>query len=179
MVVIIGTGLLLLLKKEISWIQPPTIKTQSAPPSISFQEILHSAREVPEAQIRSYDDIDRLDVRPAKGVIKVQAVNGWEVQLDAGSGAVLQSAYRRSDTIESIHDGSLFHKQAKLWLFLPAALILLVLLLSGLYMFVLPLLAKRRKRRRLAGSGATRSPPIGSYAKGQLATLEEQSRNDT
>ena len=40
-------------------------------------------------------DIDRLDVRPGKGMLKVRCKNSWEVQIDANSGKVLQVAYRR------------------------------------------------------------------------------------
>ncbi len=55
--------------------------------------------------------IDRLDVRPEKGVVKVTfQEHYWEVQIDLYSGAVLQIAKRRSDFIENLHDGSIFDK---------------------------------------------------------------------
>lgn len=148
--IIIITGVVLLLKKELGWVQPPTFKTDSRVPAISFAQILATAQQVPEAQIRTYGDINRLDVRPGKGVIKVRAKNGWEIQLHPETAEVLQVAYRRSELFEALHDGSFFHPQAKLGLFLPASLILLVLTLSGLYLFILPLLAQRRKRKRLS-----------------------------
>ena len=100
----------------------------------------------PEAGIASWSDIERLDVRPSKGIVKVRAVSNWEVQIDTATGEVLQVAYRRSDLIESIHDGSWFHERAKLFVFLPAAVVLLGLWGSGVYLFLLPYLAKRRKR---------------------------------
>ena len=51
----------------------------------------------------------------------------WEVQLNADTGEVLHTAIRRSDVIESIHDGSWFHESFKLWVFLPAGIILAIL----------------------------------------------------
>jgi hypothetical protein len=46
---------------------------------------------------------------------------------------VLQTAYRRSDSIESVHAGSFFAGHwTKLGLFLPAGIVLLLLSLSGL-----------------------------------------------
>ena len=59
-------------------------------------------------------------------------------------------AYRRSDLIETIHDGTFFAEPVKLFLFLPAGLVLFVLWCSGLYMFFWPYY-KRRQRRRNKG----------------------------
>ena len=148
LLVVIGSGILLQLKKESDWIQPPTREGRGAQPSIAFEAILTAAATVPEAEVRGWADVDRLDVRPAKGVVKVRARNGWEVQVDTTTGEVLQAAVRRSDLIESIHDGSFFHEQAKLWIFLPAGVILAGLWFTGVYLFFLPALRRRRGRAR-------------------------------
>jgi uncharacterized iron-regulated membrane protein len=103
--IVLVSGVLLLLKKDLDWIQPPTIKGEQKGTAISFEQILAVARTVPEAEIESWADVDRLDVRPGKGMLKVRAENHWEIQIDANTGTVLQVAYRRSDMIESIHDG--------------------------------------------------------------------------
>ncbi len=80
---------------------------------------------------------------------KVWLNNGWEVQVDLGTGRVLQSAFRRSDTIESLHDGSFFGGEiGALGVFLPTGIALLLMWLTGMWMFISPLLAKRRRRRR-------------------------------
>jgi len=50
----------------------------------------------------------------------------YEAQVDLGTGAIMHVAYRRSDLIESIHDGSWFHDSAKLWLFFPSGILLRV-----------------------------------------------------
>ena len=133
--VVIVTGLLLLLKKDVSWIQPSTRKGSSKELALSFDRILEISMTVPEAKIASWADIDRLDVRPSKGMLKVRCVNHWEIQIDARSGKVLQAAYRRSDLIESLHDGSFFHDKVKVFVFLPSAVILLCLWLTGIYLF--------------------------------------------
>ncbi|GEA05569.1 hypothetical protein KUL42_03300 [Alteromonas sp. KUL42] len=145
-IIVIGSGLLLQVKKEFDWIQPPTQRAPNAYPTLSFERILQSASTVAEANIVTWEDIDRLDVRPNKGIIKVRGKNHWEIQLDAQSGDVLQVAYRRTDTIEAIHDGSWFFEGAKLWLFLPAAILLFVLWVTGLVMLFTTLKSKYRKR---------------------------------
>ena len=146
--VIIGSGMFLMLKKESSWVQPPTQRGSGSVPTLSFDAIHAQARTDPESQIETWDDIDRLDVRPGKGVIKVRANNRWEIQLDGASGDILQVAFRRSDLIESIHDGSFFHDQVRLFVFLPSAIVLLVLWITGIYLFVKPLLVKANRRKR-------------------------------
>lgn len=147
--IVIISGIGLQVKKQVNWIQPPTQKGSGSTPEISFDQILTAASSAPEADISDWDDIDRLDVRPEKGIIKVRAKNRWEVQVDAKTGKVLQVMQRRSDLIESIHDGSWFHKHAKLWIFLPAGLIVLVLWITGIYLFFVPVWSKRKNRKWL------------------------------
>lgn len=51
--------------------------------------------------------VDRIDVRPGKGIVKVLLKqDNWEVQLDGATGEVLSFGRRHSDWIESWHDGS-------------------------------------------------------------------------
>ncbi len=145
--VIIVSGIVLQLKKNSDWIQPPTQKGSSEELSLTFDQILSTVQDVPQAKVETWDDIDRLDVRPGKGMLKIRCKNRWEVQLDTNSGDVLQVAYRRSDLIESIHDGTFFHDSAKLWVFFPTALILTVLWLTGVYLFFLPYLARCIKQQ--------------------------------
>jgi uncharacterized iron-regulated membrane protein len=147
--VVIVTGIILQLKKEFVWIQPATQKGSSKELSLSFDRILEVAKSVSEANIDSWDDIDRLDVRPSKGILKIRAINRYEIQVDPETGDILQVAYRRSDFIESIHDGSFFHDKVKLWIFLPSAVILLCLWFTGIYLFIMPYQARRRRKKKL------------------------------
>jgi uncharacterized iron-regulated membrane protein len=151
LLLVIVTGLLLQLKKEIAWVQPPSAKGTGTAPAVGFDALLAAAKSVPEAEVGGWADVDRIDVQPSRGLAKVQAKNRWEVQVDLGTGAVLGAAYRRSDLIEALHDGSWFHDRAKLWVFLPAGVVVLGLWLTGAYLFVLPIAVRRARRR--AGSG--------------------------
>lgn len=158
--IIIATGLILQLKKDVAWVQPPT-RRGAAPmaegaPAIGFDRILAAARDVPEARVQSWDDVDRLDVRPDRGIVKVRCLSRWEVQVDVATGEVVQVAYRRSDLIETIHDGSWFHDKAKLWVFLPVGAVVGGLWLTGVYLWALPLVMRRRGRIRRAAARAGR-----------------------
>jgi hypothetical protein len=159
-VIILGTGILLQLKKNLSWVQPVEVRGASGTPSVSFDQLLAAAQSVPAAEVRSWDDIPRVEMRPQKGLVKLVSSNNTEIQIDITTGAVLASAYRRSDVIEALHDGSWFFPAAKLWVFLPAGIILFGLWLTGLYLFILPFLAKRRQRARLAGTAPHPTPPV-------------------
>ncbi|MEO1006991.1 MAG: PepSY-associated TM helix domain-containing protein [Planctomycetota bacterium] len=153
LLLVIASGVLLQVKKQSDWVQPPTARGSSPNPEISFDAILAAARTVEEAGIATWEDVDRLDVRPGKGIVKVRANSRWEVQIDTATGEVLQSAYRRSDLIESLHDGAFFGDWAKLAVFLPSGLVLLALWLTGIYLWWLPIGARRRGRRTRAARG--------------------------
>ena len=144
--IVIVSGLLLQTKKQFTWVQPPELRGAGKNPSLSLPQILEISRNVSEAEIESWDDINRLDVRPSRGMLKVWAKNNWEIQIDTETGAILQTAYRRSDIIESLHDGSFFHDNVKLLIFLPSGIVLLLLWLTGIYLFALPILVRRRRK---------------------------------
>jgi len=144
-IIILVTGILLLLKKDVAWIQPPSQKGSSKELKLSFEQVLEIISKVPNVNLKSWKDINRLDVRPKKGLIKVRGNNDWEVQLDSKTGEVLQVAERRSDFIESIHDGSYFHESVKLGLFLPVAVLLVAIWGTGLYLFLLPYMGRKKK----------------------------------
>jgi uncharacterized iron-regulated membrane protein len=52
-------------------------------------------------------ELDRVDIRPDKGVVKFVFVEHyWGVQLDGATGEALHVERRRADFIENVHDGS-------------------------------------------------------------------------
>ncbi|HBE69545.1 MAG TPA: hypothetical protein DDW52_15475 [Planctomycetaceae bacterium] len=148
LLIVILSGLLLQVKKQVAWVQPPSSKgTQpGSPPGANWEAILAACQSVTETTVDTWDDIDRVDVRPGKGICKVQVKDRWEIQLDLATAEVLSVAYRRSDLIESLHDGSFFADAAKLWVFLPNGLVLLGLWITGAWLWYLPLSKRRAKR---------------------------------
>lgn len=148
MLVMIGSGLLLQAKKQWTWVQPTELRGTGSVPAIGMDAILTALKSVPDMNVQRWDDVNRLDVRPGRGVVKAWLMNGYEVQVDLGTGLVLQTAYRRSDIIESIHDGSFFAGDwTKLGIFLPSGIVVLMLWLSGMWMWWVPFAAKRAKAR--------------------------------
>lgn len=145
--VMIGSGLLLQGKKQWTWVQPAEIRGTGDTPAIDLEGILAAVRTAPGMDVGGWADISRIDLRVDRGLAKATLVNGYEVQVDLGTGRVLQTAYRRSDFIESIHDGSFFGGDwVKLGLFLPTGIALALLWLGGLWMWWVPFAARRRRR---------------------------------
>ncbi len=100
--------------------------------------------------------IDRIDVRPDKGIAKFTFKGGyWEVQIEGATGKVLQVSYRWSDLIENIHDGSIFDKLLgtgnviKLFFTSIAGLSLLIFIVSGIYLWYgMKMIKKRNLKNR-------------------------------
>ena len=142
----VSSGIMLQLKKQSNWIQPNVEVTSSSKPTM-LQSYLDAVSTVKEANISSWDDIERIDIRPDKGIAKIKSKNNWEIQIDIETTEIYAKNYRRSDIIESIHDGSFFSEVVKYGWFLPSGILLLTLSLTGIYMFFIPIL-KRRKRNK-------------------------------
>lgn len=150
LIVIASTGSLLQLKKHWTWVQPTEQRGSVKAPVIELSGILEALKKDVRLNVKSWADVKRLDVRPDRGVVKAWLQSDYEAQIDLGTAEILQVAYRRSDWIESIHDGSIFGDTVKLGLFFPAAVGLVFLWCGGLWMFVLPFINRRRVRRHKA-----------------------------
>lgn len=151
LVIMIGAGILLMLKKDVTWIQPASQKgiERQLVPMASLESLFDAAKSVEKAGFTSWDALERADLKPGKGIIKFVSSTNWEVQVDTHSAEVLQVAKRRSDIIEAIHDGSYFADWMKLGLFLPVGILLFVLWLTGVYLFVLTEYKRAKKRRTI------------------------------
>lgn len=143
------TGLLLLVKKEFAWIQPPvavgepgaTADLQPLPAVIDTVLALG----LPEFETEA--DITRIDFRPQERVHKVISVHDHcEVQVCAMTLRTSGPNARRSDFIEELHDGSWFGGFAHSTVMPVVAIILLYLATSGYVMWLYPKFKRRRSR---------------------------------
>jgi len=147
------TGLLLGWKKDVDLLQPPTQKGATtslqawrplAELALSGQQALQRARELPAPP-----PIDRLDVRPDKGIVKVLFADGWwEAQVDGATGEVLSVARRHSDWIEAVHDGSIIGDTFKLLSMNVLGVGLTLLAVTGLWLWYGPKRLRKAKRSR-------------------------------
>lgn len=163
------TGFLLLIKKQSDWIQPPTMKGQAGEISdfITNQQMFEALFGAGHPDFRTLDDIERVDFRPDKRVFKVRSNHNWsEIQIDAMTGEVLSIDIRRSDFIEQLHDGQLIAGWFHGWIMPAVAVTLLFLVFSGLWMWIEPMV-KRKKRRE---SGKRRAQASAARKEGTAGT---------
>ncbi len=100
-------------------------------------------------------ELDRIDGRPEKGVLKFTfKAHYWGIQLDASTGKVLMIERRYADLIENIHDGSILDNfastesgQFKLIYTSIMGVSLLMLTISGAYLYFKPKDLRRKKNR--------------------------------
>jgi hypothetical protein len=144
-----GTGILLGWKKHSDVLQPPLRRGTSleARDWQPFHVVSSAAEEGLRAHLGAAPGpIDRLDVRPSKGVVKVLFRDGfWEVQVDLATGKVLSVNRRASDFIETLHDGSILGEGARVVVSSVLGLGLLALSASGLWLWWGARLARRKK----------------------------------
>ncbi len=145
------TGVLLGWKKQVDWLQPPTAKGSAG--ELSEWRSLEELRTAAQVAFRqnapagASDEVDRMDVRPSKNSVKVLFAEGdWEVQVDGISGEVKSVARRNADWIERIHDGSIVSEAFKLASMNVLGLGLIILVVSGLWLYFGP-----KRIRRLKG----------------------------
>jgi len=152
LVISAATGIFLGLKKEFDFIQPPTLKGQSDQLS-DWRPISELAEVAAKAFHKAHPDhsntgIDRMDVRPSKGIVKVLFEKGWwEVQVDGSTAEVLSIKRRNSDWIEQLHDGSIISDGFKLVSMNVLGIGLLVMIFTGWFLWYGPRRYRRMKRK--------------------------------
>lgn len=149
--VIATTGSVLALKKDFAALQPPT-QSGSRPGDLSrpLGDAVTAVASLPGHRGVTWQDVERIDVRPADGIAKVILHDRTEVQVDLGTARPLQTGYRTSDLIETIHDFSILGAWAKYVFSFGTGIAILAMAASGAYLFLLPFLARRKKRRAKA-----------------------------
>ncbi|CAN1490525.1 PepSY-associated TM protein [Spirosomataceae bacterium] len=156
MFVIGATGLLLGWKKQTALL-PKTQKgaTENSADWLKIDSLVSVAKAYSRDSLKKENEIDRIDIRPQKGIAKIVFANHFtELQLDCKTAEVLSVSTRKSDFIEKIHDGSIVDffvktssEQFKLFYTTAAALSLILLSFSGFWLWYNPIRIKKRKSK--------------------------------
>lgn len=150
------TGLLLGWKKHAG-ILPPTEKGTNTDPDnwIGLDSIHLIAVRYAESVLNRSGEIDRIDIRPAKGIAKIVFVDHFcELQIDCSTGKILSVNTRTSDFIEKIHDGSILdfwiktgNDPIKLVYTTASSIGLILLSFSGFWLWYNPIRMRKRKKK--------------------------------
>jgi uncharacterized iron-regulated membrane protein len=144
------SGILLGWKKDVEMLQPPTMRGASGDMRNwrSFHEISLAAERGMDSIGQVNNTIDRYDVRPDKGIIKVLFAKGyWEVQVDGATARVLSVEQRHSDWIEHVHDGSILSDLFKLIYTNILGFGLLMLAITGSWLWIGPKIIRKAKAK--------------------------------
>ena len=144
------TGVLLSWKKDVELLQPLT-QTGTTTDLAQWIPLPKMARlattALDSARGAASNPVDRIEVNPDKGIVKVLFLEGyWEVQLDGGTGKVLSVARRHSDWIEHLHDGSIINDVFKRISMNILGLGLLILIASGFILWFYPRRIRQLKK---------------------------------
>ena len=141
LVVICVTGILLNHKRGLG-LMPEVDNTPSGPLSAA-----HSIADVAAIAIAAVPGngtepsvrVDRMDVRPRDGLVKVRMRDSasTEVTIDLASGQVLHVGRRGDVFLEKLHSGEIFGSRG-IWLSDIAAVGLLLTLISGYWIWLFP-----------------------------------------
>ena len=150
---IIISGIFLQVRKPVEFIQPSlNFGVAKYQPTVNLNTILESVKTVPEMKVRGWRDVKLLDLRAEQGTVKVRNQEEFEVQVDAKIGAVLGTGQRLNDIVTLMHEGTTWG--LRLWVFLPVAVITILMPVSGSYLLIQVTRDKLRSRRprRVAAS---------------------------
>ena len=154
LLIIICTGILLIARGKLEFIQPKTRETQSQNilSALSYQDIKTIVEK--NDNVKSFDKVSDIIYKPSKGIILVRTKNNYELQIDPANGQIIHEAPRYTSLLTSIHEGAWFHPLIKDWIFLPSAILFLTILISGIQIYFLPILRranyKKKKEKELA-----------------------------
>lgn len=138
------TGILLASRGFNSWVQPDYRKVQASL-KLSFDQLLEIAKSSPQAKIQSWDDVSQIDIRPSQGNVRIRSKHDmWELQINGETGEILSSRPRRVSWLVALHEGAYFGNLVRYGIFFPSAIGVLFLLLSGVYLYLRPLLRKQK-----------------------------------
>ena len=139
LIVICITGILLNHKRPLGLM--PDVENpeaRSLGEALSLRELVTRAEDAvaPEGEPPV---VDRMDVRPSDGLVKVRFKDRvvTEVTLDLATGAVLHVGARNDAFLEKVHSGEIFGDRGTL-ISDAAAVILTLLLVSGYWLWLYP-----------------------------------------
>lgn len=157
--VISVTGVLLGIKKQTGLLAP-TKKGLSSDLStwLSFDSLQKNAIRYMQDSVQGNFStaVDRIDVRPDKGIVKFTFKDHFlGLQIDGTTGKLLLIEKRKSDFIEKLHDGSLLDKifgtnndQFKIGYTAIMGLSLFMLIVTGMWLWYGPKRLRKSKQQQ-------------------------------
>ncbi|PCJ16415.1 MAG: hypothetical protein COB02_16245 [Candidatus Cloacimonadota bacterium] len=146
MTITVCTGILLILRSYIPWVQPASIKQDIPKSWISIEQTYKVLLNQPKSLVKNWKDIKSIKISPSKGLIQVRTKQGLQIQINGGNGKILEIAPRRSSFLIKLHEGSYWSSNIRDFIVMPSSIGLLLLILTGI---ILLIKHKNRKTKTL------------------------------
>ena len=156
LIIISATGILLNHKRGLGLMpdvpHEPTAAFAGSLPLDSLAAIGLRAVTLPNAEPGTMRDVDRMDVRPRDGYVKVRMrdASSTEVTVDIATGRVLHVGPRGDVFLEKLHSGEIFGGRGIL-LSDAAAVVIVITIITGYWLWLMP----KVRRSRDVGGGIT------------------------
>ena len=124
------TGIILQIRQQFEVIQPKAVKMEQ----IAGKSLL-SINEMMKASGENSSNIDQVIWRPGKFHLAMRLKDGREIQMHPQTGEILKNAKRYTNILIELHQGSFFTEWGQYLVFLPVALGLLFLTVSGMVIY--------------------------------------------
>jgi uncharacterized iron-regulated membrane protein len=139
LIIVCITGILLNHKRELGFMPDvPNEPSGPFPAALPLSELASTAADAVPPEVAAAG-IDRMDVRPGDGLVKVRYDDRrvTEVTVDINTGEVLAVGERNDQFLERLHSGQIF---GDLWVLVTdaGALFLLGILLTGYWLWLYP-----------------------------------------
>ena len=139
LIIVCITGILLNHKRELGLMPDvPNAPSGPFPQALALSDLASRASDAVPPEISGFG-IDRMDVRPSDGLVKVRYDDRrvTEVTLDINTGEILAIGERNDQFLERLHSGQLF---GDLWIFVTdaGAVFLLGILVTGYWLWLYP-----------------------------------------
>lgn len=144
--IIVVTGILLILRSKLNFIQTPAPKVES----ITIEkvrpvsEVILKLKNLPNNSIDS-KNITSIIYKPAKNLYSIRTKDYREINLHPETLELLSVGPKLSTLLIQLHEGSFFSKSVRDYIFFPTSLILLFLWGTGLILFFYPKFIRGRK----------------------------------
>jgi hypothetical protein len=116
--------------------QQPLQQRTPGLPKVSIEQIFYQVKNSSGFNQLNEKNLKSVDIKPELGVIVFRTKDDFEIQVDSNSGEVVSSGKRWSSFFIKLHEGSLFYDGVRTLIFIPAGILLFILLLTGTYLML-------------------------------------------
>ena len=129
-----STGIMLLNRSRWEWVQPS--RTSVQPAQIELHEMIppQKLESITNKNGLTSEKIKSIIYRPSQNVVSIRTDDGSEWVFKASNGEFIKKGAKRSTWLIELHEGTFWGKNIRDFIFLPSAVILFFLIISGMFL---------------------------------------------